>query len=109
VKEWPIRRLVCPEIEEPISPREPHAERRRSHRYARRLPGVITARGQEYPITCTDISYGGIGVLAKGAPKVSRDDEVDVRIMLGTKAFRDEFSVVNSRSGPRGTHIHLRQ
>ena len=109
VNEWPIRQLVCPEIEEPVSPREQHEERRRAHRYARRLPGVISIRGRNYPITCMNISYGGIGVLTEDTPEVSQGDEAVVRILLGTKAFRDHFSVVDSRPVPQGTSIHLRQ
>ena len=62
-----IRELVCPEVEKPMPSRPMRDERRRSLRFARRLPGTLITDGQEHPVTCVAIGYGGTD-LACGPP-----------------------------------------
>ena len=104
----PIRSLVCPEIEEPIGKVGAGGERRRSPRYARRLPGRLRVGDRAMAITCVDIGYGGVGVVTAGPTAVGAGEETELEIRLGTRVFRDRFSVVHARSSDEGTHVHLR-
>ena len=107
-KHRPIRELVCPDIEEPIGRPGPHGERRRFHRYARRLPGAMHIQGEEYPITCTDIGYGGVQVESRNTVNAAPGEPAAVQIRLGGRSFRDEFAVVQCDHTAGGTSIHLR-
>ena len=103
----PIRHLICPDLEMHIEAPPPDAERRHGLRFARRLQGVMTADGRDYPVTCLDIGYGGIRVLAPNEAVVTAGANVGVRIDLGKRTFRDEFAVVGRESTAAGTMVHL--
>jgi len=106
-QDHPIRRLVCPEIEEPIGDRDAFGERRQSHRYARKLPGRMNLGDKSVPITCVDIGYGGVGVVAPLGTPVSPGDQADIKIRLGARLFKDRFSIVHARATEEGTNVHL--
>ncbi len=106
-KPRPIRELVCPDVEDPKTRGRPHQERRRAHRYARRLPGRMILDEAEYPVTCLDIGYGGMLVDAPRTAKIASGDKVVVRIDVGGTSFQDEFSVVHTEHTAEGTTVHL--
>lgn len=90
----PIRELVCPDIEEPVPSGHVLAERPRYHRYARRLPGTLTAAGVKHPVICRDIGYGGMRVDAPGRVDVKPDQNVSVRVDLNGRVFQDALTVL---------------
>ncbi len=104
-----IRELVCPDIEEPLKQREIAQERRRSLRYARNLPGTLIVGEAEHPVTCKDIGYGGVRVVAPGTVKVPLGKRVEVRVELGERSFQDEFSVRRCAGTTDGTTLNLAQ
>ena len=109
----PIRELICPDLEEPAGSAQEReqsgvaSERRKSHRYRRRLPGILVIDGSEHPVICCDIGYGGMRVIAPDAVRVAPGSRVVVRINLGTRSFTDELSVVNSEWTAEGTSMNL--
>lgn len=106
-KKRAIRDLVCPEIEEPVIRRTEDSERRRSLRFARHLPGTLITGGQEHPITCVDVGYGGMRVIAPAKISVPAGRQVGVRVQLGSRSFGDVFSVIRTESTAESTAIHL--
>ena len=103
----PVRELVCPHLEEPNQRASGDPERRRNHRYARQLPGVLVLNGCEHPITCVDIGYGGIQVIAPPTLSVTHGTHVIVRFTRDGRSFQDEFSVVHCEHTSDGTVLHL--
>ena len=104
----PLRELICPSLEMPIEARPPGAERRQEHRFARILPGVLLTDAGETAVTCLDIGYGGVRVLAPTELELTRGTSVGVRINLGRRTFTDDYTVVESEPAPGGTTVHLR-
>lgn len=103
----PIRALIHPETETPLSGR--HAPERRQHpRYSRCLIGTMTAGEQQYSIACVDVSAGGAQVVVPGTPAVNRGDRVGVRIDHHSGTYKDEFTVVQLDGIASGTAVHLK-
>lgn len=104
----PIRELVWPEIERPIQRLDPENERRRYHRYARRgLPAALTVADQTHPVSCVDIGYGGMQVLAPNSAAIRPGQRVVVRVQQYTRTFQDELSVRHCQRMPNWTAVHL--
>lgn len=103
----PIRELVCPDLEMPIETRKVREERRRHHRFTRRLPGALIVEDAAHPVTCVDIGYGGTQVVAPRRIRVNPGSRVALRIELGTRTFQDEFSVVGGECTTDRTTLHL--
>jgi hypothetical protein len=103
----PIRELVCPHIDEPVGAGQAGDERRRSYRYARRLPGTLVVDGMEHPVTCIDIGYGGMRVLVSGRMSLPVGERVVVRIRQSSQLYQDQLSVVKCKPAADETMIHL--
>jgi hypothetical protein len=107
IKERPIRELVMPGLEEPIQTGWGGEEWRRCHRFSRRLPAIMTTGRTQHEVTCFDIGYGGIRVVAPSTVKVQPGEHVTVRIIRGSESYLDEFAVVDSEMTGAGNSIHL--
>lgn len=103
----PIRELVCPHIDEPVGAGQAGKERRRTYRYARRLPGTLVVDGMEHPVTCIDIGYGGMRVLVSGRMPLPVGERVVTRIRQGDQLYQDQLSVVACKPAAAETVIHL--
>ena len=104
----PLRELVCPAIEMPLQSLEAARERRQAHRFARRLPGALESGDAEQRITCLDIGFGGVRVVASDSLRLEPGTTVTVTIELGPHVFRDECAVVKCEATAQGTVLHLR-
>ena len=104
----PLRELVCPAIELPLQTLEAARERRQAHRFARRLPGALESGDAEREITCLDIGFGGVRIVAQDSLRLAPGTAVTVTIELGPRVFRDECAVVKCEATAQGTVLHLR-
>jgi hypothetical protein len=107
IKERPIRELVVPGLEEPIQTAWGGEEWRRCYRFSRRLPAIMTTDRAKHEVTCVDIGYGGIRVVAPITVKVQPGERVTVCISRGSESYLDEFAVVDSQITGAGNSIHL--
>ena len=104
----PLRELICPAIEVPLQPLEQARERRQGHRFGRRLPGALEAGDTERQVTCLDIGFGGVKIVASESLTLAPGTPVTITIELGPRVFRDECAVVKCEATARGTVLHLR-
>ncbi len=104
----PLRDLLDPAIEEPARTYDMGTERRKGNRYSRRLSGVLRFADQVHPITCQDVSYGGLRVLAPTNVRIDPGERVLVNLRQGTRLCQDECTVVHSEHKGYAIAIHLR-
>ncbi len=104
----PLGELVNPDLEVPISKGKHSHERRKSYRFTRSLSGKITTGDKEHPVTCLNIGYGGIHVFSPDDVQLDSGESVEVEVDLGTRTYKDHYSVCSSSHTDSGTDIHLR-
>ncbi len=102
-----LRDMIQPEIEEPIDADREQGDRRNALRYERRTEGILRLEDSEHPITCLNVSFGGVKVCARDGFVPELGDLAEIEVQFGDSTFRDDCLVVETSPGTRGTIIHL--
>ncbi len=104
--ESPTRELVDPLVDQPLSAPRPLPDRRQAHRYPRRVPAVLIAKGNHHEVTCLDVGYGGMLVEAP-AGVAAKGDRVELCVDQASRRFRDQFIVCEAIRTTDSLTLHL--